>query len=187
MYDDAKFCAALTHVPFRLGEPLRAAHARVILDAAARHDPSMDLRFLAYEFATALWETEFTLLPIREFGEGRGHPYGLRDPSTGQVYYGRGYVQTTWKANYEKLKRLLRVDVVADPDLLLEPQYAAPAMFAAMEQGLYTGKKLKDYFNAQEEDPLHARRIINGLDRAEEIAGLYWAFKHALTEAKVPA
>lgn len=30
MYDNAKFCAALTHVPFRLGEPLRAAHAHIM-------------------------------------------------------------------------------------------------------------------------------------------------------------
>ncbi|MGO9135749.1 MAG: hypothetical protein ACLP8A_17080 [Methylovirgula sp.] len=187
MFDHAKFCEALTRAPFHLGEPLRATHAATLLDAAAVHDPKMDPRRLAYCFATALWETEFTLLPIREAGEGRGKPYGMRDPASGQIYYGRGYVQTTWKANYDKLKRLLDVDLVAHPDLLLEPRYAAPALFIAMERGLYTGRTLPDYFNAQTEDPLHARRIVNGLDRAEEIATRYWAFKRALAAAEIAA
>jgi hypothetical protein len=187
MYDPAKFCAALTHAPFMLGEPLRAQRAGVILAGADQHDPNMDQRHLAYCFATALWETEFTLAPIRELGEGRGKSYGLRDRDTGQIYYGRGYVQTTWKANYEKLTQILGVDLTIHPDLLLEPEYAAPALFVAMERGLYTGKRLADYFNAHAEDPLDARRIVNGLDRAEAIATLYWPFKHALSAARVAA
>lgn len=187
MFDHAKFCAALARAPFHLGEPLRAQHAGAILAAAEKHNPNMDTRFLAYEFATALWETEFTLLPIREEGEGRGKPYGIRDPYTGQIYYGRGYVQTTWKGNYDRLKRLLGVDLVTHPDLLLEPQYAAPALFVGMERGLYTGKMLDEYFNEHAEDPFHARRIINGLDRAEEIESYYWSFKKALIGAKEAA
>jgi hypothetical protein len=33
--------------------------------------------------------------PIEEYGKGRGMPYGKPDPTTGQVYYGRGFVQLT--------------------------------------------------------------------------------------------
>lgn len=185
MFDHARFCAALTHAPFHLGQPTRATRAGFLLDAATGHDPHMDVRFLAYCLATALWETEFTLEPIREGGEGRGKPYGIRDPHTDQVYYGRGYVQTTWKGNYLKIGRLIGTDLVMRPDLLLEPKYAAPALFIAMEAGLYTGKKLADYFNAHAEDPYHARRIVNGLDRAEEIKGYYLSFKKALVGATV--
>ncbi|HEY1735672.1 MAG TPA: hypothetical protein VGG12_03410, partial [Methylovirgula sp.] len=143
-----------------------------------------------------------TPLPYTQNGEAvfpvayqqilKGYPavdYSVRDLlyRPRNIRVDRAYVQTTWKENYDKLKRLLRVDVVAEPDLLLEPQYAAPAMFVAMEQGLYTSKKLADYFNTHEEDPLHARRIINGLDRAEEIASLYWSFKRALVGAELVA
>jgi putative chitinase len=183
MINHAKFCGALTHAPYSLGDKTRAERAGYLLDAAAAHDPKMDLRWLAYELATALWETEYTLLPIREVGEGRGHPYGVKDPSTGQVYYGRGYVQTTWKANYAKVGKLIGQDLVHHPDLLLRPKYAAPALIVAMEEGIYTGKKLSDYFNARIQDPVGARRIVNGQDHARDISGFYHAFLTALQEA----
>lgn len=187
MIDHARFCAALPHAPCHLGDKAKAARAREILDAAQKHDPNMDLRFLAYDFATAFWETEWTLEPIREVGLGRGKPYGIANPHTRQVYYGRGLVQTTWYANYLKLKNLLDVDVVAHPDLLLDMRYAAPALFVALEHGLYTGRKLAQFFNAEREDPIHARECVNGLDKAATIASLYWPIKQALSEAKVAA
>jgi hypothetical protein len=39
-----------------------------------------------------------------------------------------------------------------------------------MERGLFTGKKLSDYFNDKKTDWRNARRIINGLDKADTIA-----------------
>ncbi|WP_165903918.1 hypothetical protein [Hymenobacter gummosus] len=42
-------------------------------------------------------------------------------------------------------------------------------------------KKLSRYFTPLQADPVQARRTVNGLDRAERIAGYYAAFLHALT------
>ena len=49
-----------------------------------------------------------------------------------------------------------------------------------MAEGLFTGKCLGDYVNASRCDPLSARRIVNGLDRASEIAGYFARFREAL-------
>mgnify|MGYP000863126929 FL=1 len=40
-----------------------------------------------------------------------------------------------------------------------------------MYEGLFTGKKLSDYINIISEDYFNARKIVNGLDRADIIAG----------------
>ena len=37
------------------------------------------------------------------------------------------------------------------------------------------------YFNATTEDPYNARKIVNGLDKADTIKGHYYKFKDALT------
>ena len=53
----------------------------------------------------------------------------------------------------------------------LDLKNAIPIMFVGMVQGIFTGKKLGDYFNKTTEDWVNARRIINGLDKANLIAG----------------
>jgi putative chitinase len=53
-------------------------------------------------------------------------------------------------------------------------------MFIGMHEGLFTGKKLSQYFNEVTEDPISARKIINGKDKAKMIAGYYYEFKNAL-------
>jgi hypothetical protein len=60
------------------------------------------ISWLAYVLATVYHETASTMEPIEEYGKGAGHSYGEPDPETGQVYDGRGYVQLTWKDNYQK-------------------------------------------------------------------------------------
>jgi putative chitinase len=129
-----------------------------------------DDRWLAYALATTFHETAFTMQPIEEFGKGRGHPYGEPDPETGQTYYGRGFVQLTWKFNYQKLGDLLHVDLVHHPQLALQLDIATRILFAGMIGGLFTGKKLGDFFNHNEDDWVNARTIINGHDHAGQIA-----------------
>src|SRR5262245_48374882 len=63
---------------------------------------SDDLRHLAYPLATTLHETASEMWPIEEYGKGSGQPYGVPDPETKQTYYGRGYVQLTWRDNYAR-------------------------------------------------------------------------------------
>jgi putative chitinase len=151
-----------------------------------------DLRWLAYMFATVLAECGPQMLPVREgfkktdaqaraYVKSRGYAYAV--VVNGQVYYGRGLVQLTWEKNYEKMGELLDKDLVNDPDQALEPDIAAEIMFKGMTLGTFTGKKLSDYFNDDVTDWIQARRIINKLDRAGEIAGYAKQFHSDLVMA----
>lgn len=145
-----------------------------------------DLRWLAYSKATTYREAGPHMMPCREYGLGRGKPYGITDPITRQVYYGRGGTQTTWRANYEKLGRLMGLDLLHKPDLLLDPEISATATLKAMATGLYTGRSLGEYFSPTASDPVGARAIINGHDHAEDVAAVYASFLAALREAAAP-
>ena len=151
-----------------------------ILDAWENGSNS-DIRRLAYMLATDKWETAHTMQPIAEYGHGTGKPYGVPDSVTGQVYYGRGLVQLTWKENYAKFADLLGVDLVNEPDLALQPDIAVSIMFAGMGRGLFTGVGLPKYFNVDTDDPINARRVINGTDQAGKIADIHYAFLSALS------
>jgi putative chitinase len=146
-----------------------------------------DLRHLAYILATAKRECNF-ILDIREVGRGAGKTYGKRDPVTGHAYYGRGPVQLTWKANYDKMGKALGLDLVNNPDLMLKPENGVKAMIIGMERGMFTGKKLDDYlfwaedFEDDRQDAYNARRIVNGVDAAREIEDNYYLFKVAVLE-----
>jgi putative chitinase len=129
-----------------------------------------DMHWLAYMLATAYHETAKTMQPIEEYGKGRGHKYGVPDPDTGHIYYGRGFCQLTWKRNYKLMSDLLGKPLVDAPELALKPDIATQILFKGMIHGLFTGKSLEDYFDHDTEDWINARRIINGVDCAKMIA-----------------
>ena len=143
-----------------------------------------DRRWIAYALATAYHETDFTMEPIAEYGRGRGLAYGVPDPHTGQVYYGRGYVQLTWRHNYARADaEIPGFDLVNHPDNALKPEVAAVIMVRGMVEGWFTGLKLEDYFplhNPKWADWVNARRIVNGLDCAARIALYAQHFRDAL-------
>jgi putative chitinase len=87
-----------------------------------------------------------------------------------QLAYGRDLVQTTWLRNYEKVKEFSGIDVVTYPDLIGKMPLAAKVAVYFMNKGYFTGKKLSHFFNDTTEDWYHARRIINGLDKADLVA-----------------
>lgn len=138
---------------------------------------------LAYVLATAYHETAHTMQPIEEYGKGKGKPYGKPAGPYGKRFFGRGYVQLTWLANYQKAGEKLGVNLVKFPEQALKPDIAAEILFAGMEQGWFTGKKLDDYLNLLATDYVGARRIVNGTDRASLIAGYARAFEAALKAA----
>lgn len=135
-----------------------------------------DKRWLAYILATAYHETAHTFEPVREIGRGRTRPYGRKRKLSGEpytidhIYYGRGHVQLTWYENYDKFGKLLKIDLLNNPDLALDMQTSIRIMFAGMTRGLFTGVNLARYFNDEREDWVNARKIINGLDKADMIA-----------------
>ena len=154
-----------------------------------------DIRWLAYMLATSYHETAQTMQPIEEHGKGRGKPYGQklrhdRKPYTfpDKLYYGRGDVQLTWYENYEAMGKLLGIPLLEQPELALKPDISAQIMIEGMTRGKsnrgdFTGASLENYFSATKDDPVHARRIINGLDKAKLIAGYHDKFLTAIKKA----
>jgi len=128
-----------------------------------------DIRWLAYALATAYHETSQEMQPIAEYGKGSGMEYGKKDPETGQTYYGRGYVQLTWRDNYAKADAELQLDPKCewDADQQLRANVAAPTMYIGMIEGWFRGdskgrQTLARYFDSDTEDAYGAREIING-------------------------
>lgn len=131
----------------------------------------------AYVLATAFWETARTMKPIREMG---GERYLKTKPY--YPYVGMGFVQLTWKNNYIRAGKELGVDFLSDPKKLLQPHYATPILVTGMREGWFTKKKLSDYITLQKSDFRGARRIVNGTDKAKEIADLAAQYDGALKQ-----
>lgn len=96
---------------------------------------------VAYILATCEGESNFK--PIREY---RGKQL-TRDQ---QMYWytnymGRGFIQVTWKSNYQKVQNRLGVPAVSNPDILLTYPVAIATLVLGMRDGWYTGKRLNNY------------------------------------------
>lgn len=158
-----------------------------ILGVCEKHQPELLKQHIAYMLATIFHETATTMLPIEEYGKGRGRVYGKCIKESGMpytdtvnIFYGRGYVQLTWYENYLKAGKELGIDLINHPEKALEPVIACKIMILGMTKGWFTGRKLIQYFDGKMASPVQARRIINGLDKAELIAGYYYKFFRAL-------
>lgn len=157
------------------------------------------LAWAAYGLATAYHETAHTMQPVKEYGgpeyhrrlydvtgqnPARAGAHGNTEPGDGARYCGRGYVQLTWKVNYQKAGKALGVDLVGNPDLAMTPSVAANVMVRGMREGWFTGASLGSTLTRNAPGTLAtfttARSIINGRDKAAMIAGYAQAFQSAL-------
>ena len=193
MIDRSKFFSAVRQTPFGGSLTQQAVDGmNAILDEWEKRASLTDFRWLAYMLATALGEVGANMTPVREgfkstdaqaraYVKAKGYPYAK--VINGQVYYGRGLVQLTWDYNYKSMGTILGIDLLGKPDLALVPQNAANIMFEGMTRGSFTGKKLSDYISGSKCDYVNARRIINGTDRANEIATYASKFEKALNAA----
>jgi hypothetical protein len=136
----------------------------------------------AYLLATAWHETAATMQPIAEYGKGKGRPYGAPG-KYGQAQYGRGYVQLTWDANYEKADRALGLNgaLLKDFNLAMQPTIAAQILVRGCVEGWFTGKKLSDYTTYRD-----MRRVVNGTDKADLIARHAGTFRDAIMRGATP-
>lgn len=163
-----------------------------------------NIKHAAYMLATSYHETAATMLPITEYGKGKGKAYGTwYKNSIGAeyswkngnkniaymknkypyLYYGRGDVQLTWYDNYEKAGKELKVDLLGNPDKALDPIISAKVMILGMRYGWFTKRNLDRYINEKGCDYVEARRIINGNDKAEQIASYAKKFESILSNS----
>lgn len=165
-------------------------------EAILRASGEMPLTHRAYLLATAYHETARSMLPIKETVMSHHENKNPTDAEVirrldrawaagklGQVktpywrdgWFGRGYVQLTWRNNYERAGRELGIDLTGKPELAMVPAHAAAILARGCAEGWFTGRKLADYTSYRE-----MRRVVNGLDRAEDIAAIARSFERAL-------
>ncbi len=156
-------------------------------------------RHIAYIFATIFHEgarketingkTVYRrVVSVEEIGKGKGKPYGskikyskIKYTNPDKLYFGRGFVQITWHEVYEKFGKLLKMDLLSNPELALNPTIGAKIAVLGMRDGLFTGVNLERYFNDSRTDAISARKIINGTDKAELIEGYYKVILNQIT------
>jgi predicted chitinase len=146
-----------------------------------------DQRKLAYILATAFHETmRFKYLrelwgpTVQQQGyEGRAD-LGNTVKGDGKRFLGRGMVMITGRRNYADWSKRLGIDLLTKPTLAEDPTIAARILVEGMMLGTFTGKALSAYINGSAFDFLNARRVVNGMDRASDIAGYAMKFAAAL-------
>ncbi|NSY46314.1 hypothetical protein EXN24_17185 [Rhizobium rhizogenes] len=164
--------------------------------------PAPDKRHLAYILASVFHETGGRMVLVRETFAStdagaiaaldKAHKAGRlgqvskrywRKGANGKAYFGRGDIQLTHEENYRVLGERIGVDLVGNPSLVLDLDISAEIAIVGMLEGLFSGKKLTDYFNLKKDDPIGARAVVNGTDKAKLIAGYYKSFLDALEAA----
>ena len=145
----------------------------------------------AYALATAFWETARTMLPVEEaYWIGNADAWRKKNLRY-YPWHGRGYVQLTWRENYERADRELGLggSLIANADRAMEPAIAAKILRRGMQEGWFAGDRQGRHTCARHlpKDGVatqlqfeSARRIINGTDKRREIARIALSFQRAL-------
>lgn len=154
-----------------------------------------DKRVLAYMLATSFWETGRTMQAVMEKG-GSSYFHRMYDKNgsrphvakrlgntrdgDGIKFAGRGHVQLTGRTNYEKMSKYLGLDLISNPDLLLDMTPSARVLVHGMLTGIFTGVGVTKFINKDKADYVNARRVINGTDKATVIAKIAKDFEKAI-------
>ncbi len=200
VFDFEAFCRAVDKTLFLkpLSEKQRGGMKDVI-DVWTKNFAGGDPRWLAYILASIYHETGQMMVPVREGFKktdqaAREHVRNMfirgivkRDyakPVNGISYFGRGRVQSTHFDNYRRLSRRFNKNFVNEPNLLLDSRIDAEVAVFGHVEGLWVPKfKLSDFIKGERCDYVGARRIVNGQDKASEIASFARTFERAVRAA----
>lgn len=130
---------------------------------------------IAYILATAHWETDH-FRAMTEYASGYGYE-GRKDlgntvSGDGPRFRGRGYPMMTGRKNYVWASLVSGLDLVGDPERASDPVVSAELIVAGMIGGNFTGKRLGQYVTPFGVDFVGARAVVNGTDKAREIAAI---------------
>ena len=149
----------------------------------------------AYLLATTALETAYTMKPITEYGGPKyfhkmydingNRPKKARElgniyPGDGAKFPGHGYVMATGRTNHQKLTDKTGINCIDHPENATLPEVAVVGLIDGCLEGWWTGRKLTQYITLHKSDFYNARRVVNGLDRAGDIARLAKEYDTAL-------
>lgn len=144
-----------------------------------------DKNLISYLIATALLETKKKFQPQEEQGteEYFEQMYGIEGPRSaiavrlkntkagdGYTFRKRGIVGLLGRKAYEDMSLALSMDLVTNPDLVLDKNVAYKILVHGCMRGLFTGVSLSKYINDKKVDFINARRTVNGTDNAKRLA-----------------
>jgi putative chitinase len=175
--------------------PDEVSGCTAILDAFEGH-PVADV---SYALGTAFLETGGTMQPIQEYGgpkyyhkmydimgarPAKARELGNIHPGDGILFPGRGFPQVTGRKNYTLAEKIFGIPFSTQPELMLKSEPAAKVMQHFMKLGLFTGRKLADTLPRSGPATLGqftaSRPIINGRDRAADVARFAMSFQGAV-------
>ena len=108
-------------------------------------------------FPTKEIASQYARQPAKIAGKVYNGRLGNTSEEEASKFLGRGLIQLTGKENYERCGASISVDLVNNPDLLLDPKYAA------LSAGWFWNKKgLNELADAQEHGQI-TKRINGGL------------------------
>lgn len=116
-------------------------------------------------------------------GEWGAKNLGNTEPGDGWRYRGMGGGQITGRANYRKWGKNLQVDLLEQPELMMQLSVSVRALAEPMLEGWATGHKLSKFVKGDERDYFGARRTWNGVFDAKKYASYAKAFEAALEAA----
>jgi peptidoglycan hydrolase-like protein with peptidoglycan-binding domain len=138
---------------------------------------------IAYVLATAQHESRLGDW-MEEFASGIDYEFredlGNTQKGDGPRYKGRGFVQLTGRRNYTDWSSKLNLDLVNNPEKVMEFPIAAKILVIGMRDGTFTGERLGQDIGDKVVDFVGARRIVNDQDRAQDIADIANRFLTAL-------
>lgn len=163
--------AIVRSIPFPTIRSFARRSVPIILQECANNGVTIPAH-IAYILATAEHESHLGEW-MEEFAsgwayEGRDDLGNNRD-GDGPLFKGRGFVQLTGRRNYTDWKNRLGIDIVSHPEKVMEPEIAAKILVQGMKEGTFTGINLDTHIG---NDFFNARRIINDVDRAAQIAAI---------------
>lgn len=144
---------------------------------------------IAYILSTVKWECSFK--NQAEIWKWRWKQYWKVDRTTWYAYYGRWFIQMTWKENYQKYTQIIQsswkefkdnnwnilkwseIDLVNNPDVILESNDLAAFILMDWMKNWWPDreetKKLSYYINETKTDYYNARAIVNWMNSKPQL------------------